>query len=242
MSHPWTPFCRRLVFCLFLLPLFSFSQTTGDTLRPAVAAVYQRYLQEVGGAANLYSGSEYEGSYPMVLGSPFLDDAGFQKSELCYEGVTYPALPLAYDLVRNEVLTKSYQQLSIKLEPAKICGFRFGAHRYVHLGNVPGENGLPDDFYELLYDGESRLYAKRTRVIVRALHAESQDRIVEQIQYFLEKGNRFFRLTEANDLLAAFPGEKKALKSFWKTQGLDFKRSPQTFILQTLTQWAPPKK
>lgn len=235
----WKPVCPTLLFCIAFLPAFSgHAQTATDTLPAAPAVIYQHYLKEVGGAARLYTGVEYVSSYPMAAGSPFLDDRSFRNGTVCYDGVTYTDIPLAYDLVQNEVVIKGYQQLAIRLEKAKVCGFRIAGRRFVHLEGGAGENGLPDDFYELLYNGESQVYVKRSKVVVRSLHAEGQDRLVVQDQFFLERNNRFFRLNKEKDLLAVFPDQKNAMKALWKEHSLDFKTSPETFILQTLTLWS----
>lgn len=200
--------------------------------------IYQLYMNQIGGAALLYKGAEYEGSYPLIAGTPFSGDGGFRNGSLCYEDVLYESIPIAYDLVRNEVLIKGFQTFTIKLDKGKVCGFVADGHRYVHLFNsTNAADELPDDFYEVLYEGKVRAYAKHAKQIVRALHADAQDRFVEQVSYFVWKQGQYHRIDREKDLLNLFPEDKSKLKAFWKERHLNFGKAPGAFIQQTLSYW-----
>lgn len=245
---------RRLVYCRCPLPLVfvflfftvaGFSQTVNaDSLPPFFQTTYNNYMTAVGGAAALYQGAEYEGSYPLVLGSPFWNNKGFEKGTISYQSVMYYNVPMAYDLVRNEVVIKGFQQLSQKLEMIKLDSFTLSGHTYVHLReDTTNRNSWPDDLYDLLYHSNSlQVYAKRTKQIVRSFHAEAQDTIVSRNSYFLHKDNVYYPVSDQNSLLAVFTREKSQLKTFWKEAGLSFRKDPEPFIIQTVNYWSGLKK
>jgi hypothetical protein len=222
----------------------SWAQNAGqDTILNFPTAIYREYLAGVGGAANLYSGAEYEGVYSFVLGTPFWNSNGFQKGTLCYEGVLYRDVQLAYDLVRNELLTHSLQGQRLRLEKVKLNYFVLTDHTYVHLlPDTTSKNPIPDDIYDVLYNDKIKVYAKRTKVITRGLHAEEKDSFTTRTLYFLFKDNTYYPITREKDLLKIFPDDKRQFKSFWAENRLSFKREPEAFIIQTVSHWSQLKK
>ncbi len=230
-----------LLFGLLSLPSFS-QNKNGDSISAVYSAMYGRYMNGIGGASALYSGAEYEGAYPRVLGSPFWNSDDFKPGTVCYEGIAYYNVSLAYDLVRNEVIVKGFQQLSMRLERGKVNYFILAGHTYLHLTDSVGKNSPPDDFYDLLYKGEVWAFAKRTKAITKAFTAEGQDTITGRTSYFLRKDSAYYSVDNPNDLLKVLSGDKNALKSFWKEQKLNFKKEPETFITQTLYHWEQLKK
>lgn len=233
-----------LAFFVLCISITAFSQPANrDSLTGPLQSMYNAYMTGVGGAANLYQGAEYEGSYPLVLGSPFWNDRGFERGTVSYDGIAYYNVPLAYDLVRNEVVIKGFQQLSQRVERAKLDSFTLSGHTYVHLRtDTANRNSLPDDLYDRLYNGSIQVYAKRTKQIVRSFHAEAQDTIISRTSYFLHKDNAYYPVSDQASLLAVFHQEKSGLKTFWKEARLSFKKDPELFIIQTVNHWSGLKK
>lgn len=238
---------RMKLLCLFpiiLLTLPSFSQSSiQDTSKPLFESLYKQYIVRVGGASNLYNGAEYEGSYPLVQGSPFWNNIDFQNGAICYGGIVYYDVPIAYELVRNEVLIKGFQQLTLRLDKQRIAFFNLAGHTFVHLAiNTSLGYSPPDDFYDLLYDNVLQLYAKRVKRVERALRSENPDQIISTATYFLYKDKQYYPIAVAKDLLHIFPQEKNSIQSFWKERKLNFKADPEQVILQTISFWLQIKK
>lgn len=238
------PLKLQLSFSLTLFCLHSFAQNakTDSVYFNPLQSVYRQYAQRIGGSLALYNGAEYEGAYPRVTGTAFWNNNDFQKGTVSYGGVVYYDVRMAYDLVRNEVVIKGFQDLSLQLEKEKVNGFVLAGHKFVHLRDTESKNALPDDFYELLYDGDVRVYAKRSKRIVQSFRAEGLDTIVSNTVYFLHKDNSYASINGANDLLALFGNDKASVKAYWKQAGLNFKKDPEVFITQTLEHWAQTKK
>lgn len=217
-------------------------QAKKDSIPSSIQSVYYRYMSRVGGAANLYNGAEYEGSYPGILGSPFNENP-FQKGNIFYEGILYYDIPIAMDLVRNEVLTKSYQQFSIRLDKNKVDYFILNNHTYVHLRNdTVSKNILPDDIYELIFNKKVQLYAKRWKAVEKSVYEQNKDTIVSHTAYFVYKDKTYFPISSTKVLTKIFHEEKNAITAFWKEKHLKFKKAPETFIVETLNYWSELKK
>ncbi len=203
--------------------------------------MYIQYMNRIGGSASLYNGPEYEGAYPRVLGSPFWNATDFAKGSVGYEGINYHDVLMAYDVVRNELVIKGFQGLSLRLEKAKVDYFILSGHSFIHLNDSAGKNSLPDDFYDLLYDGDVQAYAKRLKRISPSLHAEGLDSITTNAMYFLHQRDRYYTINSEKDMLKIFSNEKDTLQKLWKEKGLNFKKDPDLFIKETLIYRQKPK-
>lgn len=243
---PFDSLLLKTTFSFAFLSLFglSFSQTPKPDSVSALPfeAMYSQYMNRIGGAAVLYSGAEYEGAYPRILGSPFWKSNDFEKGAVCYEDIVYRDVQMAYDLVRNELVIKGFRGLNQRLEKAKVKNFEIAGSRFIHLGDSTRNESLPDDYYHLLFDGAVRAYAKRGKYVSRAFAVESLDSIASTTAYFLQRGEAYFRIEDDKDLLTVFRSEKDALKRFWKERKLNFKKEPETFLTQTLDYWERTKK
>lgn len=241
-SNALLPFCRcknyRAVFThLFLVLLIFRAKAQTDSLMLS-QPIYKMYAAQIGGAAFVYNGAEYEGAFPNVLGTPFWNGADFRKGAIGYNGVLYPDVLMAYDLVRGEVVIKGFQQLSLRLEKSRINFFLLDGHRFVQL---MGNNEMPDDFYDLLYAGTTNLFARRTKRIGKALQADQRDSIVSNNEYYWQQNDVIFPVNTEGDLRKHLGEKHKAVERFWKEAGLRFKKDPETFLIQTIRFWETQK-
>lgn len=237
------PVTASLVFLLLFTACFA-QYDTVDSLPSFLQPVYHQYMTRVGGSANLYNGAEYEGSYRNILGSPFWGEKGFEDGTVVYEGIVYYHVPLAYDLIRNELVTKSFQQASIRLETSKLNAFLLGGHSFIIIRNdTTASNPLPDDIYELLFnDPAIQVLAKQTKHTRRPLHAEDQDTIVSHTSCYIRYRNTNYPVDATKDLVHIFQEPKNFFAAFWKQNHLNFKKDPETFIIQTTQFWLEQKK
>lgn len=231
---------RRFLVALYFsgVAVSGLTQTVScDTLQAdtAIHRLYTSYMSTVGGASALFNGPEYTGSYPLTTGTAFWKTNDFQKGTICYEGALYTGIPMAYDLVSNEVVIKGYQQLSIKLQPNRIGYFLLSGHLFVNTKpDTAASNNLPADFYDLLYNGAIRLYVKRRKQVERSFHAEDPFVFTEYNLYFVYMGNRFYPVTSRRDLLHLFSDKNSEVKKFWKEKKLNFKKDTENAIVQTV--------
>jgi hypothetical protein len=141
---------------------------------------------------------------------------------------------MAYDLVTGEIVVKGYQQLSIKLNPVKVDYFLLRGHFFINGGNDNGSAESSPGFYEILYNGAVKLYARRWKQVERATNAADPYVFKSYNYYFIEKEKKYHGIEGKRDFLKLFADRQQALKSFWKNKKLDFKKSKEQSIIQTV--------
>ena len=88
----------------------------------------------------MYNGIEYVFIYRAVSGFPFFLTDTFEKNNIVYDGTLYKEVPLAYDIVSNEVVTQTPDNYYIQLIPEKINSFSIKNHLFIQLTSTDVEN------------------------------------------------------------------------------------------------------
>ncbi|MGB8192152.1 MAG: hypothetical protein WCF67_09550 [Chitinophagaceae bacterium] len=226
------------IFSIITLALFAqeMKPAASDT---AANPVYKMYMSSIGGAANLFNGTEYTAVYPLTNGTPFWNSAGFQTGIISYEGVVYKDISIAYDLVTNEVIIKGHRQLITKLDASKINFFLLSDHLFVRLsGETESKNRLPEDFYDLVYNGPVKVYVKRKKQAERSFNAEDPYRFAAYNAYFIYKDSSYRQVMGKNALLDVFRDKSDAIRAFWKQGNLNFKAGLEDAVIQTAKYYA----
>jgi hypothetical protein len=237
--------------CIIILPLVTFfhyafaqSPTTDTSIHQAgIDKVYQFYMSSIGGASILYNGSEYTGSYPGTKGKPFFGSEDFQPGEVCYYGITYKNVPMAFDMVINVLAIKGYQGLYVQLNTVRIDSFSLMGHKFIHLkkdstfGNIP-----TDDFYDVIYNGPNKVLVKRFKIVSPGFSAEDLFEFRQYNIYYILKNRQYYRIGKKKSLMNLFKDHSKEIKAYWKTHKLDYKKDKENAILQTASYYGQLKQ
>jgi hypothetical protein len=232
----------KLVYsCMMLLAFnFSFAQSQPDTVP---SPLYKSYMASIGAGANLYNGTEYTAVYPLTKGSPFWNDTGFETGIISYNGVVYKDIPIAYDLVSNEVIIKNYQQLTIKLDAARVDFFLVSNRLFVRAkAEEASKNMLPEDFYELLYNGKVKVFVKRKKQVERSFNVEDPYRFTLYSAYFIYKDSMYHQVTSRNSLLNLLRDKRDAITDYWKQHNLNYRTDAEKTIVETVTYYTKLKE
>jgi hypothetical protein len=92
---------------------------------------------------------------------------------------------------------------------------------------------LTSGYYELLYDGPTRVLSKRKKEIVSANEKDYLSRYATAHQYFVRVNGIYYQIRSRNALLNLFPEQKKDLKTFTRENRLLYKDSPARYITKT---------
>ncbi|MFL5789756.1 MAG: hypothetical protein ACJ748_16970 [Flavisolibacter sp.] len=229
---------RSLIILLF--PACCFCQiNTNDTANKQSSNSYniQLYSKLVGGSSQLYNGSEYTGSYPDVTGFPFYASEEFQKGYIGYDHIMYYNIPIAYDLVANEIIIKGYQGLNVKLLNERIDSFSIMNHVFINLITDSTNLKLPaPGFYELAYNGTIKLLIKRRKQIERAFKTEDPYHFTQYDIYYILKDGNYLNIDNKRTLFNVFKERNKEINSFYKASKLKFKKEPEKTIIR-ITSW-----
>lgn len=195
------------------------------------------YQAAAASQAALYTGTVEEAVTTATQGHPFFLSDEFQTGSLKYQGLIYENVRLRLHTIREELtLQTPNRSLSIVLDP-KNLEYAFIKDAKLHYVTEDEMlKGLPRGYVILLHEGAHPLIWKCRKHI----HNDIENRravtyYTQKDQYYLLKDGLYHSIGSKGSLLKLFPQEKKQLKAFIKSQGLDFgKEYRQEAILRTL--------
>ena len=237
-----------LLAALFLTSREGFSQTsmTGtrdkDTSFNNAVNLYHRFLSPETG---LYNGSEYTyyAYYPIVIneGHPFFQSKEFDTGSVFYNNILYENVLLQFDIVKEELLIKDPSLISIiKLNTERVNWFIISGHTFVR----PPQDKMNDPvlypgFYDLLYNGNTALY-KKTSKVLNEYSASIQgiyDYVVESDEYFVKRNARYYKIKNKKSLLAVLSDSKKELGQFIRKNKLSLKKNKDDSLKKILAYY-----
>jgi hypothetical protein len=224
--------------CCFLLLCLFYGQTANAQTKeipfyPLLSHIEKQLIRQ----APLFNGAETV-EYPTHFeGNPYFgDDDYWENAELCYDGRVYYHVPLYYDRAADQVilLHNSQEGFTIKITPnqEKISYFMVQGHRFVNLASVEEESGAKSGFYDLLYDGSIKLYAKRKLTTYEVI---SGNRVVgefrDRTRFFLWKEGVYYPVKNKASLVKLFKDQKKPYQQFLREEGFDFYAFPEQSLI-----------
>ncbi|MBS1505089.1 MAG: hypothetical protein JSS79_00470 [Bacteroidetes bacterium] len=209
------------------------AQTHSDTFT-SVAESYpvEFYKTKIGPAAKLYNGKEYRPYRARKGETPYLFQR-WEKANLEYDGQLYSNVPIMIDLSRSVVIM-NYKGGFLQLINEKISHFTVKGRKFVSLHPI----GLPTGFYELLYDGNSKVYSLRQRQLQeRQWGMEITWEFVEQVSYFIAGSDKLQSVSGNIDVVSLFPGQTQALKTYMRKNNLRFKKHFERDLIAVATYY-----
>ncbi len=223
------------------LVFFSFICTVGiASAQPSEPAdPLKRYLDAFGKTL-LYHGKQY-----VVFPSNTTGHQGYKTNSLTegctirFQGLIFGDIPLMYDLVRDEVVTRHPDRfLPMILSREFVSLFTIEADTFVHL---KAENtGLPSGYYHQLFHARDvSCYAKRSKTI-KTYNLDLESTYVEYVRFYIkESSDSAFRpIRNQRALLNTYSDKKRELRRLLHANGLSFRQDPEqtiTFVLTYVT-------
>jgi hypothetical protein len=222
-----------LIFFIFVLCVKAHGQKQ-DTARlsSSIKKAKSFYEKSMGIQSLLYNGGSPKQYNSQVDLLPFyLPD--WENGWVYYDRELYTDVPLMYDLVSDKLIVNQViSSADIELVSMKVSKFNIQGHTFVHLGNG-SDISLQDGFYELLYDGNIKVFSKRKKTIEERIedgrivyNVESSDR------YFIYKDGVYTPVNKKPSVLKALGDREKELKAYSKKSKLDFRRKPDVSLVQ----------
>ncbi|MGA0557031.1 hypothetical protein ACO2Q8_10295 [Larkinella sp. VNQ87] len=234
-------FVRWLV--LFLSPICTLcaqSVTPDTTFREqAVRFAHTRYVSATSEQARLYNGAEYVGHRLTIKGHPYLDSL-WQVGSITYDGVVYDNIRLLYDLVDDVVVVPHSDSVyRVQLQGIKVNRFSTPNHTVVRIVSDSIRNvGLRTGFYDQLYDGRSRVLARRVKTIRTELAQNAvKEEYLSNTSYYVGKNGRFYPVKSKRSVLTLLADQKKALRRYLRENRIKFARNRETAIVNLTKQY-----
>jgi len=217
---------------LLLAQSYNSDSTLYDLAVQNVISLYSKTLEE---NTHLYNGMEYIEDHPGVIGSPFWKATSLQTGSIYYDDVLYPNIPLAYDIVKDEVVIRNEQQLSIKLVPEKIGYFFLLGQLFIHIASDSIANpGFQPGLYNVLNKGPIIVLAKRRRTSLRVLKPTDHYEFRELDVYFIRKDEKYYAIDNKGSLFNALRDKKDEMKKFLQENKFKFKKDVENTIVKTV--------
>ncbi|MDN3723669.1 hypothetical protein QRD02_04695 [Aequorivita sp. SDUM287046] len=220
-----------------LIPLFFFGTATFSQNK-SHDKIYKTYDKIVGlENTGLFNGTEFTDLFLNTDGSyRYFNGFDYVMGSVTYQGQYYVDVLLKYDLLEDNLLTVSDDNLSIfnvKLIPEFVESFSVHNHNFVRLSTINlGFSG--NGFYEIAYLGNTyKLYIKRTKKIKdNALKSGVQYSFSPNDSYILNKDGSHSVIKSERDLRKLLPENEDEINSFYKTYKVLYKSDPDAFMIK----------
>ncbi|MEH6765292.1 MAG: hypothetical protein V7655_12385 [Aequorivita antarctica] len=222
-----------LPFSLFLLIGFvAFSQTTSQS------KIYETYDNIVGlDNTGLYNGTEFNDLFLNTDGTyRYFNGYDYAQGSTTYNGQYYVNVFLKYDLLEDNLLTHSNDNLSIFnviLIPEFVESFSIFNHNFVRLANT--NLGLPGNgYFEAAYIGnEHDLYIKHTkRKKDKPLKSGVQYKFSEDNFYVLKNKGKYIIISSERELRKLLPEKEEEIRNFYKSYKALYKSDTDSFMIK----------
>jgi hypothetical protein len=202
--------------------------TKPDTafVRAAVGQAKSTYDRALHGESGLYNGLDYPEYVALMPGvHPFFISNQMTDGSILYGGQTYENVGLRYDICHDKVVVEHYYNHSIlELVSERITGFTLHGHRFIHL--TPNKkNNLKDGFYDLLYDGPSRVIARHEKVLEEIKGGQRvRYQFKDNTRFYVLKDGSFSMVYSKASLLKALNKHKSELRNFPGSEQIRFRK------------------
>jgi len=223
-----------IVILLLSSLLASGQETKLDTSFVSLAKkqVIARYAASIENQSRLYNGADYVYYIPRDEEHPYYRVDDWSYGSIVYWDELYENVPLLYDLTIDHPITEHNRGNPIKLLAEKVQSFTMLGHTFVRL--YPDEkNKIPVGFYDRLYDGKSKVFAKYSKVYEETLESRSIiPRFDESTRYFIVKEGIFNGVKSKASVLDVFGDRKQDIKTFIRKNHIRFKDNREKAIVR----------
>jgi hypothetical protein len=224
---------RPLCLCIVLLlaATAAWSQPfKSDTSFVAAATSHavKFYTNAIQGQAQLYNGSDYAEYRSLQDEHPYFGTDDWVYGTVFYDGYLYENVPLLYDISTDQLLTETYYSSSImKLIKDKITYFTLPGKKFV---NQP-DTTISPGFYELLYDGKTKVYARHSKLLQETLSSqEIIHSFDEKTRYYIYKNNIYIHVKSKGSVLDVFGDRKREVSQYINKSKIRFRKNREQYI------------
>jgi hypothetical protein len=208
-----------LFFIFFLLGARGYGQIAASDsafLARAQQNAMKIYVAAIGDQANLYNGVQYLDYVTSAdtEGHPYFKSDDFADGSVYYDSGLYSNIPMMYDLIKDKlVLDQPFSHFKMELISEKVKSFDLSGHHFERLARAKNDSSISTGFYDLLYNGNVKVYAKRHKERKEtALSTGIKVEYLDKDQLFIYKDGQYFHVKSKPSVLAVFRDKKKILR------------------------------
>lgn len=182
--------------------------------------------------SRLYNGSDYIIYLPKDEEHPYFEMDDWTYGSVVYWNEQYENIPLMYDIQFDQLITEHNRGNPIKLLPEKVQSFSLLDRTFVRLTGDE-KNNISVGFYDRLYDGRSKVYAKYAKAFRETIEArEVIPHFDEHTRYYLVKDSIFYTVKTKRSLLNVFDDQRQDVKGFIRKNRIRFKDNKPAAIVR----------
>ena len=233
----------RSVFTSFLLLFVSIAfaqEVKQDTSFLASARAYQIsvYDQYIKGQARLYNGTEYHDYLSHNDEHPYFGVDDWSNGSIIYDDESYENVSMFYDLSRDRLITEHMLSgAKIELVTDKISQFIIAGHTFVKLHRDESKV-IQEGFYELLYSGKTKVYARREKL----LHSQASANDIEysfeeKTRLFIFKDGTYHSVKSKGSVLDVYKDRKQELRSALSRNKIKYRSNREAAIVRMAAEY-----
>lgn len=210
-------------------------QVSADTLFLSSARQYQRSLYDgsIRGQSRLFNGTEHRDYLAQDDENPYFGIDDWQWGYIYYDDERYDSVALFYDLSRDQVITEHMLTgAKIELIAKKISAFTMNGHYFERLYR-DSSGVISEGFYERLYNGDTKVYVRRTKSLTsRASGNELLYSFEQRNRIFLLKDHHYYPVKSKKSVLKVLDDKRSELRDVLKKEKISFKTDREHGIVR----------
>ncbi len=234
---------KKLKIILLTLLLFKtgFSQTmVPDSAAGFTGKAYYEYVSAIKEDLELFNGKEHvEYQFSFEYGSPYFFESSFSKGDVTYQNKTYKDIPLMYDIIKDEIAILNYKLYRLIPDKTKVDAFTVHGHHFIKLANsISNYKELPKGYFDLLYNGEISMLAKRTKNIQnRYKNTSIETRVYSKDFFYIQKNNTLLEFRSKKSFLKLLSDKKKEIAQFTRQNNLSYRAGKEQTMVKIISYY-----
>jgi hypothetical protein len=169
---------------------------------------------------------------------PYFNENSWKSGEILYSGHVFQVEMLKYD-INSDYLIVLFQRgkngFPVYLNKEVIKEFIITGHHFRYLSefNAEDEDGPVPGYYEIIYNGKTRLYVRWTKSESLERHSLETD-YIQNIECFLEKEGKYLRIKNQKSFINSLNEHEEEIRSYMRKNGMRFSPADYKSIIKVL--------
>ena len=209
---------------LWLASIEVVGQYPGDSIaiiqsKENILTYYDKALE---GVHHLYNGLEYIEYEPLDDEHPYFETGEWAFSDLKYDGEWFRNVPLLYDISKDKLITSYYYNgAKMQLIQNRVDEFMLSNRHFINIRETIDSTTLKKGYYELLYDGVTKVLAKRSKNYSQTIDRTDEFRFFKEVnQIFLMVEGKPSKINSKGEAISVLKGKKSDLRTFIRENNL----------------------
>jgi len=182
--------------------------------------------------SRLFNGSDYIVYIPHDDEHPYYGSDDWTTGSVVYWDELYENVSLLFDLSIDQVIVEHDRGSPVRLIPEKVQRFAILGHTFVRLLR-DDKNKLSDGFYDQLYNGKSKVYAKYSKTYRETLQTPQViPSFDENVRYYVVKDGNFHGVKTKSSILQVLKDRKSELKNFLRKNRIRYNDDREKAIVR----------